>query len=101
MASLNLTNWESFGVLTILRDGAKCSSARLSQGRSGFAFIDTNFMDAYTETNLLVLPKLTISSTSTNTLVSWPTDTGFVLESTSNLSSTQLDSCHGPCGGYW
>ena len=35
---------------------------------------------------LFVLPKLYISSAGANVVVSWPTDTGFILESTSTLS---------------
>ena len=50
----------------------------------------TNLMEYYTQTeldNLLTLPKLAISSAGANALLSWPTDTGFILESTSSLSA--------------
>jgi hypothetical protein len=50
----------------------------------------TNLMDAYAEAqldNLLTLPKLAISSAGTNAVLSWLTDTGFILESSSSLVS--------------
>ena len=48
----------------------------------------TNMMNDYTQAQLdqLILPKLTITATGANALISWPTDTGFVLEATSTLS---------------
>jgi len=49
----------------------------------------TNLLNDYTQAELdqlILRPKLTISLAGTNVLVSWPTDTGFVLDSTSSLS---------------
>ena len=49
----------------------------------------SNLMTTLTQTEmdqLLVLPKLNISRSGGNVVVSWPTDTGFVLESKSVVS---------------